>query len=169
MFGAGDRGPEIPGPGCKDRSPAPCRASLSPAPQQSVQPVGLGWLTVDGALVGAIFPARWACIAPSFSFSSTSCEDRHRVRPQPDLSPPCLCVGCGLPWECPAPFLPSCQPPSWVSLYPGTGWTYGSPTAPLPPPPPCHLLLQRLHHLPLEETLCPALLIQEMVCLAVPG
>lgn len=37
------------------------------------------------------------------------------------------------------------------------------------PPDPRHLLLQRLHHLPLEETLRPALLIQEMVCLAVPG
>lgn len=44
------------------------------------------------------------------------------------------------------------------------------PTIPPPSPPaPRHLLLQRLHHLPLEETLRPALLIQEMVCLAVPG
>ena len=98
-------------------------AGAFPTAQPSVPPVGLGWLTADGALVWAIFPARWACIAPSFSFSSTSCEDRHRVRPQPALSLPLLCPGCGLPWECPAPFLPSGQAPSWVSLAPGMGWT----------------------------------------------
>ena len=61
-------------------SPLP-PAGASPTAQLSAPPVGQGWLTADGALDGAIFPARWACIAPSFSFSSTSCEDRHRVRP----------------------------------------------------------------------------------------
>lgn len=78
MFGAGNRGPEIPGLG-QGLSP-------SPFPQKSVLTSGLGWLTTDGTLVRAIFPARWACIAPSFSFSTTSCEDRHKVRSQLEVS-----------------------------------------------------------------------------------
>lgn len=39
---------------------------------------GLGVLTIAGAFDSAIFPARWACIAPSFSFSSSSCGDVHQ-------------------------------------------------------------------------------------------
>lgn len=120
MFGAGDRGPECLGARISPLRPLP-------------PPVGLGWLTVDGALVRAIFPARWACIAPSFSFSSTSCEDGHKVRPQLGLSLPHPCSGCGAPWEGPTPSLPLCQPPSWVNLAPGTGGTKGSPTIPQPP------------------------------------
>lgn len=49
------------------------------APQQLKSAAsGLGVLTTDGALASAIFPARWACIAPSFSFSSSSCGDVHQ-------------------------------------------------------------------------------------------
>lgn len=69
-------------------------------------------------MVRAIFPARWACIAPSFSFSSTSCEDRHKVRPQPGLpttSSPRLWSSLGvsfpLPSFMPAPILG--EPGSW--------------------------------------------------------
>lgn len=39
---------------------------------------GLGVLTIAGAFDSAIFPARWACIAPSFSFSISSCGDEHQ-------------------------------------------------------------------------------------------
>lgn len=86
--------------------PLPCLPA-----QQLCAVHGPWWLTVDGAVVRAIFPARWACIAPSFSFSSSSCECGHKVKLQPGLFSSQLCPAYGLAWDTlPPSFLPSFMP-----------------------------------------------------------
>lgn len=142
--------------------PCPCR-SLSHCPAVHATCGSGGGSPQMEPWFGPSSPSQMLSIAPSFSFSSTSCEDRHRVR----RSRPALFLlhlflfGCGLPGV-PCPFLQARPLPSEL-LAPSMGVRLTIYHAPH------HLLLQRLHHLPLSRHCALPFSSQEMVCLAVPG